>query len=164
MLLKLGNGLPFWFLKEEDISFTMNDPGPKEIDIENLSTDGQTAINTAVWNRRLIRVDSYNDQEQSKAGNNKVETPVVADPRLEQLRIRAGTLIKGSAKSIINFCQRSKISDSKLLHLLLDLEQERKQKRKTVIKALEETIDKIGGVSIVVESKIDQEEVVITIE
>lgn len=159
MLLELGQNRPFWFLPEAQISFTVDDPGPKEIDTDGLDDTGKIAINTAIsygYLKKSSSVEIVRPDVKVEVDN----APV--DGRVVMLRKQAQSQLKGSAKTIITFCKR-KNTGSQMLSQMLNIEQNG-QKRKTVIKAIEEVLSKTGGISAVVEDVTDQEEVKINID
>ena len=158
MLVKLSERVPVWHLGE--YHFSVLDRGPKNIDIDSLDPADKERVRNAI-NMRIL-IEDNGDAEQSQASET-IEQPTkvqATDPREENLKVRAKTQLKGSAKTIANWCKKS--TNYKMLTYMLKIE-ESKQKRKSVIKAIKEALETAGGVSAVIDDVKDSETIEINV-
>ena len=131
-----------------------------------LGEQDKEIVNSAIRMGTLLQDDSEAQQSQATETTGqpaKVTTPVTTpatDPREENLKVRAKTQLKGSAKVIINWCKKS--TNYKMLTYMLEIEGS-KQKRKSVIKAIKEALETAGGISAVIDDVNDSETIKINV-
>jgi len=160
MFLQLTSKSPFWSLVEEDtrnllVHLTFQNPGPVELDYENLDDRHKLIVKQGLalgYIEQVMReepvVEVVEEEEPLKGPE---------DRRVEVLLLTAEELLKKGVRGVRDEL-RDKPYDSEFLTRAIAVEKEGKN-RVTVAQALEQKINKLGGAGAVEDS--DAEEVTI---
>ena len=160
MQLELSSRVPFWFHGE--IYFSLEDKGPKEVDIDALDDTSKQIVNEAI--RRRILLQSGSGQGQQSNVEASLEKTSIVQKQTDDIVKNAKTCLKGSAKNVVAWCKKNaRAASYQVLDAMLTLEKDSKTSRKTVISALEEVLENKGGITAVVEDTEDIDEVKIKV-
>jgi hypothetical protein len=131
---------PLWVCHEDwDLSFSVDDPGPKEVDIDKLPPMLAERFNNAIAFGILIKL---NGDEQKPFFP---FSPPTSEAKEEAERERAEEVLSGKLKAVkVKIRELSPtLSNLRLLRALLEAERSGKA-RKTIINTIKETRDIIG--------------------
>ena len=160
MFLQLTSKSPFWSLVEEDtrnllVHLTFQNPGPVELDYENLDDRHKLIVKQGLalgYIEQVMReepvVEVVEEEEPLKGPE---------DRRVEVQLLTAEELLKKGVRGVRDEL-RDKPYDAEFLTRAIAVEKEGKN-RVTVAQALEQKINKLGGAGAVEDS--DAEEVTI---
>ena len=158
MFLTLSERIPLWFC--DSVHFSVNDRGPKNVDVETLDLPDKQMVEHAIACGVLIESESL-DAVVSKKPADQPAKLTSEEARTNGLKSQATTNLKGSAKTIVSLLKKNR-PGYKLLSIMLEIEKS-KQKRKTVIKAIKNMLEATGGVSTIVDDSSDIEEIKISV-
>lgn len=161
MKLELSGTVPLWY--HGDIYFSLQDRGPKEVDFDSLDDTTKTIVSEAIRRKILLESDGAKPTQQPKV-EPQLEKSSIIQQQISALEDSANNYLKGSARNVIAWCKKNaKNANFQLLDMMLKIEKSKKASRKTVILALEESLENKGGVSAVIEDEEDVDEVIIDV-
>jgi len=146
MQLKLNQKTVVWGLRDSDIFLTFENPGPIDINWEDLTELQKLALRSALVTKQVVRADGGEipQAEVEKKEVIKKETKRIEEQdkdTLAPLRARAKDFIKKRVGEIK--VQIVNIDSVQLLRIMQEEESKKKRPRKMVLEMLDDTINSI---------------------
>ena len=168
MFLQLTPTNAFWSLGEPHtrkllVHLTFQNPGPVEVDYDSLEPELQKIIDNSLYLKSVMRVD-VEPEEAKVVDPEKKETPDpklgMVDRKVEAQRLNIDQLLEFGVRGVRDQL-RTNLYDVEYITRAIEAEKEGKG-RQTVIKALEQKLNKIGGAGAVLESEEEEIEILVT--
>lgn len=180
MFLQLTNKTAFWSLVEQDtrqllVHLTFLKPGPVEIDYDNLEPALKKVVDDGLAYGSIIRTDEPKEKEEcncegedrcddcGKEPEAEVEAAKkgIEDSRVKKQLLTSDQMLDQGVRGVRD-CLRTGLYSAEFITRTVETEKAGKN-RQTVIKALEQKLNKIGGAGAVIESD-EVEEIEILVE
>lgn len=163
MFLQLTSKSPFWSLVEEQtrnllVHLTFQNPGPVELDYENLSDEHKLIVRQGLTLGYIEQVLMEQPKADPVVEVVEEEPPVGAEDRRVEVQLLTAEQLLAKGVRGVRETLRDSPYDAEFLTRAISVEKEGKD-RVTVLQALEQKINKLGGSGAVEES--DEEEVTI---
>lgn len=166
MFLQLPPNNAFWSLVEPDtreliVHLTFQNPGPVKVDYDNLPPHLKQIIDRGIQLGNILRVDVEPPKPQEEIPEEET-TPKVGgeDRRVLKQKLNVDVLLELGIRGIRDQL-RTNLYDVEYITRAIETEKQGKN-RQTVIRALEQKLNKYGGAGAVIES--DKEEIQILLE
>jgi len=163
MFLRLTEKSPFWSLVDENtrtllVHLTFQNPGPVEVDYENLKDHHKKVVQQGLALGYIAKVEAEKEEEAPEVEVIEEKPLAGAEDRRVEVQLLTAEELLGKGVRGIREELRDKPYGTEFLTRAISVEKEGKN-RVTVVQALEQKINKLGGAGAVEES--DAEEITI---
>jgi hypothetical protein len=163
MFIKLTPRAAFWSLvdpvtRKLIVHLTFQDPGPKEVNFERLNKYCKQILNAGLEHGNIMQAEDPNAKVKPKVDVKDEDKKGQEDKRVEAQKVSAEEFLKQGVRGIRDQLREGTF-DAEFLSRALELEKGNKKSRKTVLTALEQKLNKVGGATAVTESDEEQIEI-----
>ena len=165
MFLQLAPNNAFWSLVEPKdrnliVHLTFQNPGPVEVDYESLDPHLQKIIDNGLLLKNIIRIDTEPEPVEV-VEEEPTETKLgMVDQKVNAQRLNIEQLLELGVRGVRDQL-RTNLYNVEYITRAIETEREGKG-RQTVIKALEQKLNKLGGAGAVIESDSEEIEILLT--
>ena len=166
MFLQLTPNNAFWSLVEPEtrnliVHLTFQNPGPVEVDYDSLAPELQKIIDNGILLKNIIRVDTEPEPEVVEEEQEVLDNMAgMEDRKVKAQLLNIEQLLKLGVRGVRDQL-RTNLYDVEYITRAIETEKEGKA-RQTVIKALEQKLNKLGGAGAVIESEEEEIEILVT--
>ena len=165
MFLQLTPNNAFWSLVEPDtreliVHLTFQNPGPVEVDYDGLPPHLKQIIDRGIQLGNILRVDVEPPKPPKEVPEEVAPKVGGEDRRVLKQKLNVDVLLELGVRGVRDQL-RTNLYDVEYITRAIETEKQGRN-RQTVIKALEQKLNKLGGAGAVIES--DKEEIEILIE
>lgn len=162
MFIKLTPRAAFWSLvdpvsRKLIVHLTFQKPGPVEVNEAKLSKYSLQILNAGLQHGNIMQVKDPNAKAKPKADSKEEDKKGQEDSRVEAQKVSAEDLLDQGVRGVRDQL-RAGTFDAEFLSRAIELEKEGKA-RTTVLTALEQKLNKVGGATAVTESDEEQIEI-----
>jgi hypothetical protein len=162
MFIKLTPRAAFWSLvdpvsRKLIVHLTFQKPGPVEVDETKLSKYSLQILNAGLQHGNIMKVKDPNAKAEPKVEPKEKGKKGQEDSRVEAQKVSAEDLLDQGIRGVRDQL-RADTFDAEFLSRAIELEKEGKA-RTTVLTALEQKLNKVGGATAVTESDEEQIEI-----
>jgi hypothetical protein len=164
MFIKLTPRAAFWSLvdpvsRKLIVHLTFQKPGPVEVDKSKLSKYSLQILNAGLQHGNIMEVKDPNAKSEQKVVEPKDEDKKgQEDNRVKAQEISAEEFLKQGVRGIRDQLREGTFT-AEMLSRAIELEKGAKKPRTTVLTALEQKLNKVGGALAVTESEEEQIEI-----
>lgn len=162
MFIKLTPRAAFWSLvdpvsRKLIVHLTFQKPGPVEVDETKLSKYSLQILNAGLQHGNIMKAKDPNAKAEPKVEPKEKGKKGQEDSRVEAQKVSAEDLLDQGVRGVRDQL-RAGTFDAEFLSRAIELEKEGKA-RTTVLTALEQKLNKVGGATAVTESDEEQIEI-----
>jgi len=162
MFIKLTPRSAFWSLvdpltRKLIVHLTFQKPGPVEVDYKGLNKFCKQIVNAGLELKNIMQVEDPNAKKAKVEEKTAPEPKGQEDTRVATQEMSAEELLKEGVRGVRDQL-RDKTHTAEFLSRAIELEKAGAA-RKTVLTALEQKLNKVGGITAVVDSDEEQIEI-----
>jgi hypothetical protein len=162
MFIKLTPRAAFWSLvdpvsRKLIVHLTFQKPGPVEVDETKLSKYSLQILNAGLQHGNIMKAKDPNAKVKPKVETKEEDKRGQEDSRVESQKVNAEDFLDQGVRGVRDQL-RAGTFDAEFLSRAIELEKEGKG-RTTVLMALEQKLNKVGGATAVTESDEEQIEI-----